>query len=80
MAKEPIKFTRAELYDKIWSRPATKLAEELGISGHGLGKDVRPVQYSGASTRLLGETCGRETYSESSASTFEAELARRNSH
>jgi hypothetical protein len=38
MAKESIKFTRAELYDKIWSTPAIKLAEEFGISGRGLGK------------------------------------------
>ena len=56
MAKESIKFTRAELYDKIWSTPAIELAEEFGISGRGLGKDVRPVQYSGAPARLLGET------------------------
>jgi len=38
MAKECVKFTRAELYDKIWSTPAIKLAEEFGISGRGLGK------------------------------------------
>src|ERR1700687_5875264 len=38
MPKESIKFTRAELYDKIWSTSATKLAEEFGISGRGLGK------------------------------------------
>ncbi len=44
------------------------------------GKDVRPVQYSCASARLLGETCCRETYPENSASALEAELARRDSH
>ena len=38
MPNEFVKFTRAELYDKIWSTPATKLAEEFGISGRGLGK------------------------------------------
>jgi hypothetical protein len=38
MPKESIKFAIAELYDKIWSTPATKLAEEFGISGRGLGK------------------------------------------
>jgi hypothetical protein len=38
MKKESVKFTRAELYDKIWSTPATRLAEEFGISGRGLGK------------------------------------------
>ena len=32
MAKEAIKITRAELYEKIWSTPATKLAEEFGMS------------------------------------------------
>jgi len=38
MAKESIKFTRAELYDKIWSIPATKLAKEFGVSGRRLEK------------------------------------------
>lgn len=38
MAKESINLTRAELYDKIWSTPATKLAEEFEVSGRGLGK------------------------------------------
>ena len=38
MKKESVKLSRAELYEKIWSTPATKLAEEFGISGRGLGK------------------------------------------
>ena len=38
MNKKSAKFTREELYEKIWSTPATKLAEEFGISGRGLGK------------------------------------------
>jgi len=38
MKKESVKLSRAELYEKIWSTPATKLAEEFGLSGRGLGK------------------------------------------
>jgi hypothetical protein len=38
MKKESVKLSRAELFEKIWSTPATKLAEEFGISGRGLGK------------------------------------------
>ena len=34
-------FTRAELYEMVWARPATKVAAELGISGVALGKICR---------------------------------------
>src|SRR2546421_6101906 len=33
-----IKLTREELYQKVWSKPATKLAKEFGISDVALGK------------------------------------------
>jgi hypothetical protein len=35
---EPIRFTRQELYDRVWSTPAWKLGPELGMSGRGLAK------------------------------------------
>jgi len=31
-------FTREQVYDKVWSTPASKLAEELGISDVMVGK------------------------------------------
>lgn len=33
-----IELTREELYERVWTTPATKLAAELGISDVGLGK------------------------------------------
>jgi len=38
MERKVVRLTRQELHEKIWSRPAIALAEELGISGRGLGK------------------------------------------
>lgn len=40
-ANGPIKFTRAELYEKIWSKAMVQVAEELGISDVGLKKRCR---------------------------------------
>ncbi len=40
-ANESIKLTRAELYDKIWSKAMVQVAEELGISDVGLKKRCR---------------------------------------
>jgi hypothetical protein len=76
MPKESIKFARAELYDKIWSTPATKLAEEFGISGRGLGKMCArlniPVRPRGYWAKLAVGT----PILKNSASAFEVELAR----
>lgn len=38
MWRDYIKLTRAELYEKVWSTPAHKLKEELGISDVMIGK------------------------------------------
>src|SRR5262249_17192201 len=38
MASHPIKLTRKELYDKVWSQPVLTLAKEYGISDVGLKK------------------------------------------
>src|SRR5205085_6865750 len=38
MADDGIKLTREELYQKVWAKPATKLAKEFGISDVALGK------------------------------------------
>jgi len=38
MGDKSIKLTREELYEKVWSTPATKLAKEFGISDVALGK------------------------------------------
>jgi hypothetical protein len=38
MSNEQIKLTREELYQKVWSKPATILAEELGISDVAIAK------------------------------------------
>jgi len=38
MQANSIKLTREELYDRVWSMPATKLAKEFGISDVALGK------------------------------------------
>jgi len=38
-----IQLMREELYERIWTTPATKLAAELGISDVGLGKICRRI-------------------------------------
>jgi len=37
-------LSREELYELIWSMPATKLAKEIGISDVGLGKICRRME------------------------------------
>jgi len=39
-----IKMARAELFERVWSAPVAKLAEEWGITGTGLKKVCRRVQ------------------------------------
>src|SRR6267378_2148042 len=39
-----IKMDRAELFERVWSLPVSKLAEEWGITGTGLKKVCRRVQ------------------------------------
>jgi hypothetical protein len=34
----PITLTRQQLYDRAWTTPIVALAQELGLSGRGLGK------------------------------------------
>lgn len=41
MSKDDIKLTREELYAKVWSKPATELAKEFGISDVAIGKICR---------------------------------------
>ncbi len=36
MDDQTIRFTREELYEKVWSKPMSSLAEEWGISDIGL--------------------------------------------
>jgi hypothetical protein len=38
MSSSPIVIKRCDFYDKVWSLPLTKLAQEFGISDAGLGK------------------------------------------
>jgi hypothetical protein len=38
MENDNIKLTREELYERVWSTPATKLAKEFGISDVAIGK------------------------------------------
>ena len=51
-----VEITRNDLYERIWSEPAVKLAKELGISGPGLAKACRkhgiPVPERGYWARL----------------------------
>lgn len=35
---QPTTITREELYDAVWTRPMSRLAEDYGISGNGLAK------------------------------------------
>jgi hypothetical protein len=34
----PLTLTRQQLYDRAWNTPIEALAQELGLSGRGLGK------------------------------------------
>jgi hypothetical protein len=51
MGNEKIKLTREELYQKVWSKPATLLAKDLGISDVAIAKICKklniPKPYSG---------------------------------
>ena len=38
MASHPIRLTRKELFDKVWSQPVQTLSKEYGISDVGLKK------------------------------------------
>lgn len=38
---QPIKMTRQELYEKVWDRPVTTVAREIGLSGTALAKACR---------------------------------------
>jgi hypothetical protein len=44
MSDDGIELTREELYQKVWTTPATKLAREFGISDVALGKICRRMQ------------------------------------
>ena len=58
MTAEIRRFTRKELYDKVWRTPVDALAKELGMSGRGLGKPVRAPRHSCAAAGLLGAPGG----------------------
>jgi hypothetical protein len=51
MGDEKIKLTREELYQKVWSKPATSLAKDLGITTAAIAKICKdlnvPRPYSG---------------------------------
>src|SRR4051812_41836717 len=38
---QPTRFTRQELYERVWHIPMDRLAKELGLSGNGLAKICR---------------------------------------
>jgi len=38
MDDQTIRFTREQLYEKVWSKPMSSLAKEWGISDVGLAK------------------------------------------
>jgi hypothetical protein len=65
MDDNSIKLTREELYEKVWSTPATKLAKEFGISDVALGKICKklhiPKPYPGYWQQL---TVGRRVHKE----------------
>lgn len=43
MSRDGVELTREELYAKVWSKPATELAKEFGISDVGLAKICRKM-------------------------------------
>jgi hypothetical protein len=43
MTQQPVKLTRKELYEKVWSQPIRTLAKEYGISDADLKKACTPV-------------------------------------
>jgi hypothetical protein len=48
-------LTRRTLYDLVWSRPITKVAEEFGISDVGLKKICEKHPRPDAASWLLGQ-------------------------
>ncbi len=42
MDDQTIRFTRVELYEKVWSKSMSSLAKEWGISDVGLAKICKP--------------------------------------
>jgi hypothetical protein len=44
MSDDGIELTREELYQKVWTTPATRLAREFGISDVALGKICRRME------------------------------------
>jgi hypothetical protein len=41
---QEVRMDRAALFERVWSEPVSKLAEEWGISGPGLAKACRRLQ------------------------------------
>ena len=65
MEDNRIKLTREELYERVWSTPATKLSKEFGISDVVLGKICKklniPKPYPGYWQQLAA---GRRVHKE----------------
>lgn len=43
MKEKEINLTREELYELVWSKPATKIAEEMGISDVAIAKNCKKL-------------------------------------
>ncbi len=39
-----IRLDRAELFERVWSEPVSKLADRWGLSGPGLAKHLRRIE------------------------------------
>jgi len=44
MSEAPIRFTREELYDRVWAEPMRTVAQQLGISDVGLAKQCKKMR------------------------------------
>ncbi len=65
MDDHSVKLTREELYERVWSTPATRLSKEFGISDVALGKVCKkldiPKPYPGYWQQLAA---GRRVHKE----------------
>jgi hypothetical protein len=51
--------SRRELYDLVWSKPITKVAQELGISGAAVARHVQTPPRAYTAESILGQSWNR---------------------
>jgi len=66
-----VEYEREELYELVWSKPMSQIAEEEGLSGRGLAKICEKMNIPLPAEGLLGQSPSRATTTKAEASQME---------